>query len=142
MFELDPRLQNETFRLGDFPLCRLLLMNESSYPWFILVPRRVGIREIHHLQDDDQQQLWRESVELSRWLEGTFSYDKLNIAALGNIVSQLHLHHVARRVKDPAWPGPVWGVHPAVPYAEAAIDVIYLKLQSANLREFTFGSAD
>ena len=142
MFWLDPRLQNDTFRMGDFPLCRLLLMNESSYPWFVLVPRRAGIREIHHLQDEDRQQLWRESAELSRWLEGNFSFDKLNVAALGNIVSQLHLHHVARCVDDPAWPGPVWGAQPAVRYAAADVEAIRQKLQAGKPREFTFGSAD
>lgn len=133
MFELDPRLQNDTFCLGDFPLCRLLLMNESSYPWFILVPRRSGITELHHLTAADQQQLWSESAQLSAWLELNFQYDKLNVAALGNIVSQLHLHHVARSQDDPAWPGPVWGAQPAIPYAEEQVAVIRQKLQANAL---------
>jgi diadenosine tetraphosphate (Ap4A) HIT family hydrolase len=124
MFQLDPRLQNDTITLGDFPLCRLLLMNDATYPWFILVPRREQIREIHHLSEADQAQLWLESARLSGWLEAAFSFDKLNVAALGNIVSQLHLHHVGRRTTDPTWPGPVWGQHPAKPYADDQIDSI------------------
>ena len=134
MFELDPRLKNDTFLLGDFSLCRLLLMNDSSYPWFILVPQRVDIREIHHLTIKDQQQLWQESAELSRWVERAFQYDKLNIAALGNVVSQLHLHHVARSVADSTWPGPVWGAQPAVPYSEAQVETIREKVQLGQLK--------
>jgi diadenosine tetraphosphate (Ap4A) HIT family hydrolase len=118
MFQLDPRLQRDTIEIGCFPLCRLLLMNERTYPWFILVPQRAGVREIHHLPDADQQQLWRESALLAGWMETAFAFDKLNVAALGNVVSQLHLHHVGRRHGDPAWPGPVWGLRPPVPYPE------------------------
>lgn len=124
MFELDPRLQNDTITLGDFPLCRLLLMNDSTYPWFILVPQREDCREIHRLTEEDQQQLWRESVILARWMEASFEFDKLNVAALGNVVSQLHLHHVGRRTDDPTWPGPVWGQHPPKPYAAGQIETI------------------
>lgn len=129
MFELDPRLQADTIMLGDFPLCRLLLMNEQTYPWFILVPRRVGIREIHHLSEADQQLLWQESAQLAAWLESSFSFDKLNVAALGNVVSQLHLHHVGRSVGDPTWPGPVWGQRSPVPYAAAEITKIRQKVK-------------
>ena len=130
MFQLDPRLQRDTIHLGRFPLSRLLLMNESTYPWFILVPERAGIREIHHLSEPDRLQLWRESAQLSRWLEEAFACDKLNVAALGNIVSQLHLHHVARRQGDPAWPGPVWGFRPAVPYPPEEIDRIRMLVRN------------
>ena len=137
MFELDPRLQRDTVWLGYFPLCRLLLMNDRSYPWFILVPKRDGIRELHHLTAEDQQQLWQESAELSGWVEQSFRYDKLNVAALGNIVSQLHLHHVARCVSDPAWPGPVWGAQPAVPYAGEEVAALCSKVRGAGLRGFT-----
>lgn len=124
MFELDPRLQQDTFVLGDFPLCRLLLMNDSNYPWFILVPRRAGVREIHHLSAADQAQLWRESARLSLWMESAYTFDKLNTAALGNIVSQLHVHHVGRSAGDPTWPGPVWGQRPPVAYAPAELAAI------------------
>lgn len=138
MFELDPRLQKDTHLLGDFPLCRLLLLNDSSYPWFILVPRRAGAREIHHLAPEDQLQLWRESAALACWLEQSFRYDKLNVAALGNVVSQLHLHHVARSVGDRAWPGPVWGAHPPVAYADDKLAEIRKLVRTGNLSEFAF----
>ena len=117
-FALHPRLAADTLVLGDFPLCRLLLMNDAQYPWFILVPRRVGAREIYQLEARDQQQLLRESSALSRAAMDAFKGDKLNVAALGNLVPQLHVHHVVRYAHDPAWPRPVWGLHPARPYAE------------------------
>ena len=117
-FTLHPRLAADTLALGDFPLCRLLLMNDAQYPWFILVPRRERAREIYQLEPRDQQQLLRESSLLSRAVMEAFKGDKLNVAALGNLVAQLHLHHVVRYAHDPAWPRPVWGLHPARPYAE------------------------
>lgn len=120
MFDLDPRLARDTFPIGDFPLCRLLLMNDASYPWFILVPRRAGIREIYQLEQGDQRQLLKESSQLAKALHGLFQADKLNIAALGNLVPQLHIHHVVRYQNDPAWPKPVWGLFPAQPYTTAA----------------------
>lgn len=120
MFELDPRLARDTFPVGDFPLCSLLLMNDASYPWFILVPRRAGVREIYQLEQHDQQQLLKESSQLAKALHRLFQADKLNIAALGNLVPQLHLHHVVRYQHDPAWPKPVWGLLPARPYSTAA----------------------
>lgn len=118
-FELHPRLSADTFVAGDWSLCRLLLMNDSHYPWFILVPRRDEIREIHELEPSDQLQLFRESVMLSRALAQAFKGDKLNIAALGNVVPQLHVHHIVRYIHDAAWPAPVWGRHPVKPYAPA-----------------------
>jgi diadenosine tetraphosphate (Ap4A) HIT family hydrolase len=117
-FDLHPRLAADTLLLGDLPLCRLLLMNDAQYPWCILVPRREGVREIHELAEADQQQLLRESGVLARALLGAAGGGKLNVAALGNLVPQLHLHHVVRHAGDPAWPRPVWGVYPPRPYAE------------------------
>lgn len=131
MFELDQRLQNDTIVIGDFPLCRLLLMNDSTYPWFILVPRREESREIHQLAETDQAQLWRESSWLASWMESAFTFHKLNVAALGNVVSQLHLHHVGRRTDDPTWPGPVWGQRPAVPYLETQLDALLAQAKAA-----------
>lgn len=96
-------------------------MNESNYPWFILVPERENIREIHELNDSDRRQLWDESALLARALTETFKPDKLNIAALGNQVPQLHLHHIVRYTHDAAWPQPVWGKVPARPYYSAEI---------------------
>ncbi|MEA3545906.1 MAG: HIT domain-containing protein [Thermodesulfobacteriota bacterium] len=133
MFELDSRLRHDTIDFGSFPLCRLLLLNDCSYPWFILVPQREKLRELHHMEAGDRQQLWVESTRLSLWMEYFFNFDKLNIAALGNVVSQLHLHHVGRLVGDPAWPGPVWGHRPAVSYPVEEIE----KLQRAVRSEFT-----
>lgn len=118
-FELDARLAADTLPFGDFPLCRILLMNDAQYPWWILVPRRVGVREIYELNDTDQNQLLRESVLFSRALMQAYSGEKLNVAALGNVVPQLHIHHVVRFRGDPAWPAPVWGRTPAQPYREA-----------------------
>lgn len=130
MFQLDSRLQKDTIVLGDFPLCRLLLMNDAAYPWFILVPRRAGSREIHRLAETDQALLWQESARLAGWMESAFEFDKLNVAALGNVVSQLHLHHVGRSVGDPTWPGPVWGQRPPQPYAEEQIVDIVKKVKT------------
>jgi diadenosine tetraphosphate (Ap4A) HIT family hydrolase len=118
MFELHPRLAQDTLVVGDFPLCRLLLMNDANYPWFILVPRRAEIREIFELEHRDQQQLLVESSQLSQILSKIFQADKLNIAALGNMVPQLHIHHIVRYQTDLAWPNPVWGFSPVQPYTE------------------------
>lgn len=116
-FELHLRLAADCLVVGDLPLSRLLLMNDRQYPWCILVPRRAGAREIYLLTEADQQQLWRESAQLSAALMELFRGDKLNIGALGNMVPQLHVHHIVRHTTDAAWPGPVWGKHPAQPYA-------------------------
>jgi len=104
MFQLHPQLAQDTLPLGRFQLCRLLLMNDSNYPWFILVPEREHIREVHELSDADRRELWDESAILSRALTAVFKPDKLNIAALGNQVQQLHVHHIVRYTHDPAWP--------------------------------------
>jgi len=120
MFALHPRLVQDTFVVGDFPLCRLLLMNDANYPWFILVPRRTAVREIFELEQCDQHQLVKESSLLSQVLNRIFQADKLNIAALGNMVPQLHVHHIVRYQTDQAWPNPVWGLFPSQPYTERA----------------------
>jgi diadenosine tetraphosphate (Ap4A) HIT family hydrolase len=119
-FILHPQLAADTLPVGEAPLCRVLLMNDARYPWVILVPRRHGLREIHELDDEAQHALLRESVILGRALLPLFAGDKLNVAALGNVVSQLHLHHVVRSATDAAWPAPVWGHGQAVAYAADA----------------------
>ncbi len=124
MFELHPRLKEDCIAIDRFPLCRLLLMNDCNYPWFILVPERADIREVHELPDADQIRLIGESSCLSRWLAESFKADKINVAALGNMVPQLHWHVIVRYATDPAWPGPVWGKSPAKPYAPEEIDRI------------------
>lgn len=118
-FELHPRLAADCFALAELPLSRLLLMNDAQYPWCILVPRRAGIREIYELSDNDQLALLRESSMLGRALMQAFAGSKLNVAALGNVVPQLHVHHIVRYENDPTWPAPVWGRHPARPYEDA-----------------------
>lgn len=118
-FKLDPQLATDTFLVGDLPLCRMLLMNDARYPWLILVPRRVGITEIYQLPMQEQQLLWQESALVAEKLMLLTQADKMNLAALGNVVSQLHLHHVARFETDFAWPKPVWGQGNVEPYTEA-----------------------
>lgn len=115
---LHPQLAKDCLLVGHYSLCQLLLMEDSNYPWFILVPDRADITEIHQLSDADQQLLLQESVSLSRALECAFAPDKLNIAALGNIVPQLHIHHIVRYRDDPAWPDPVWGRVPRSEYTD------------------------
>ncbi|MBZ6068504.1 HIT domain-containing protein [Aeromonas schubertii] len=122
MFELHPRLAADTRVLGDLPLCRVLLSRDSNYPWLILVPRIDNLREIHHLAEADRQQLMRESCAVAALMEASLQPDKINIGALGNLVPQLHLHHVARFTGDAAWPGPIWGAKPAQPYEEAGLE--------------------
>ena len=117
---LHPQLAADCAVLGRFELCLLLLMNDANYPWCILVPQRPDLREIYELDEADQQQLLRESVMLGRALMRACAGDKLNLAALGNLVPQLHVHHVVRKVGDPAWPAPVWGRVPARAYADGA----------------------
>jgi diadenosine tetraphosphate (Ap4A) HIT family hydrolase len=121
-FELAPELQRDCIELADWSLCKVLLMNDSQYPWFILVPRVEDCREIIDLDEMLQTQFWQESAQLSRTLQAVFSPDKLNVAALGNMVPQLHVHHIARFTNDAAWPKPVWGLHPAKPYTESQIN--------------------
>ncbi|MBN0986058.1 HIT domain-containing protein [Amphritea pacifica] len=141
-FELDSRLDNDCITLGDFPLCRLLLMNDANYPWFILVPRRAEASEIYHLSPADQAQLLHESSFLSENLHDVFDGDKMNIAALGNMVKQLHIHHVVRFEDDPAWPAPVWGAVTAKPYTEDQIQEIHQKLQMMMPQEVNFVARD
>lgn len=131
MFELHPQLAQDCTALADWPLCRVLLMNDANYPWLILVPRRAGAREIFELPEADQVQLLRESSHLARGLAQVFHADKLNIAALGNMVPQLHVHHIARFRTDPAWPKPVWGQAPARPYTEAEREAMLDRLKPA-----------
>ena len=113
-FRLHPRLEADTLAAGEFGLCTLRMMNEQRYPWFILVPRRAGVRDAHELQAGDYLALWQESRALSLALMQAFGGYKLNLAALGNQVPQLHVHHVVRHTDDAAWPNPVWGAFTAV----------------------------
>ena len=128
MFQLHPQLEADTIMLGDFPLCRLLLLNDANYPWFVLVPRREDVREIFELSADDQAALLQESSFLAQRISEVFGADKINIAALGNLVPQLHVHHIVRYHDDPAWPAPVWGKVPARPYERRELAAMLLKV--------------
>lgn len=138
MFSLDARLQQDTLVLGDFPLCRLLLMNDANYPWFILVPRREAVSELFQLDATDQQQLWLETTRLAETLKDAFVADKMNVATLGNVVSQLHVHVIVRRREDPAWPAPVWGRLPVRPYAAGEVDALCRRLRLVLTDDFRF----
>lgn len=130
MFSLDPRLQGDTLHLGDLPLCRLLLSNDSQYPWFILVPRVAGASEVFDLAPADQQALWAETSWLGEAVKRAFDARKVNIANLGNVVGQLHMHVIARFAEDPAWPGPVWGKLPARPYSGEEVEHLLQRLKA------------
>ena len=118
LFQLHERLQQDCISLGRFDLCRILMMNDSQYPWFILVPEKVGIKEIYQLTQSERQVLTEESCYLAENLALLYNADKMNIAAIGNLVPQLHIHHVVRYQADKAWPAPVWGKFAAVPYTQ------------------------
>jgi len=118
-FDLDQRLEDSSFFISDWPLCYVALRNDKTWPWLYLVPRRNGIREIFDLTAEDQQQLMREISAAAAALHAAYMPEKINIAALGNQVPQLHIHIFARFTADPAWPRPVWAVQtPEIPYTE------------------------
>ena len=131
MFELDSRLHNDTFFVCDLTLCRVLLMNDKQFPWLILVPMRNNIAEIIDLPEQEQQTLLAESAKVSTVLQQVFSPYKLNVGALGNVVRQLHVHHVARFENDVAWPKPVWGNQAPVAYDDAEASAILSTLKQA-----------
>ncbi|MEZ9230789.1 HIT family protein [Vibrio amylolyticus] len=108
-FELHPQLMKDTSVIGEFPLSLALLHKDNAVPWVILVPKRADLKELHHLTMKEQQQFLYESQAVCQALEATFMPDKLNLGALGNMVPQLHIHHIARFKSDEAWPGPIWG---------------------------------
>ena len=121
-FELHPKLEADTVRVTDFGLCRVVLMNDASYPWLILVPKREGVTEVTDLLSEEQLQLMMEITFVAERLQDVTGCDKLNIAALGNQVPQLHIHVIARFTSDRAWPHPVWGRYPPVPYGKRELD--------------------
>ncbi|HID36884.1 MAG TPA: HIT domain-containing protein [Ghiorsea sp.] len=127
---LHPQLKKDCFVLGRFDLCLLLLINDSQYPWFILVPQRENISEIHQLTTDEQYMLIHESSLLAQAIEAAFTADKINVAALGNVVPQLHIHHIVRYTSDIAWPKPVWGAFPSKPYTDDELSIVIKHVQS------------
>lgn len=115
-FELDPRLGADTSHVASLSLCEVLLMKDARFAWLILVPRQSGCAEVLDLPENARDALWREINHAAAVLRETVPCDKLNLGALGNIVRQLHVHIVARKEGDAAWPGPVWGSGAATPY--------------------------
>ena len=115
-WSLHPQLTQDTIDIGDLPLSKVLVIKDAHYPWLLLVPRRVDAVEIIDLDEVAQAQLMTETTRVSRALKDITKCDKLNVAALGNVVPQLHVHIIARRTSDVAWPRPVWGVAPPVPH--------------------------
>ena len=134
-FQLHERLAADTVSLDRWPLCEVLLAKDATYPWLILVPRRVGLRDFDDLAPKDLDTASREVVRASRALKAVFRPDKLNVAALGNQVLQLHVHVIARFADDPAWPGPIWGVGSPRHYEAAALEARCAQLREAFLRD-------
>jgi len=131
MFSLDPRLGTDTLAVCELPLSAVRLMNDSRFPWLILVPRRIGASELSDLEPADRLRLWDEVGTVSKVLVALTSPKKVNVAAIGNIVAQLHVHVIARREYDAAWPLPVWGVGVVEPYLPDAADALIAAVRSA-----------
>jgi diadenosine tetraphosphate (Ap4A) HIT family hydrolase len=130
-WSLHPQLARDTAPVGDLALVRVLAMNDANYPWVILVPRRGGVVEIIDLDEADRTGLMAEIAQVSAALTQLTACAKLNVAAIGNVVPQLHVHVVARRTDDAAWPKPVWGAAPAKPYATGKLDAFVAALRRA-----------
>ena len=128
-WSLHPQLERDTVGLGDLPLARVLVNNDSNYPWLILVPRRPNLVEVIDLDEAAQAQLMSEVTRVARALRDLTACHKLNVAALGNMVPQLHVHVVARSKADSAWPGPVWGAGQPVPYDAAELSQVAAELR-------------
>jgi diadenosine tetraphosphate (Ap4A) HIT family hydrolase len=131
MFKLNERLAADTVLIRPLTLCQVLCMNNRIWPWLILVPARPDVTEIHHLPSSDRALLMEEVAQVSSVVEALFRPDKLNVAAIGNVVLQLHVHIVARRRDDPAWPNPVWGSGIGEPYDPAELDAQVKRLRDA-----------
>ena len=130
-FTVDARLVADTHAVGDLEFSRVLLMNDARFPWLILVPRRAGLRELIELPREDQHALLDEINRCAHVLHALEKPEKLNIAALGNVVAQLHVHVIARFANDAAWPRPVWGCGERVPYGADTLHIRLTALRSA-----------
>lgn len=130
-FQLDPQLEADTFPVGELGVSTVRLMNDSRFPWAILVPRRAGLAELIDLEGEARAALTAEIDAVGRALRGLTGCDKLNVAALGNQVRQLHVHVIARFATDAAWPRPVWGVGERRTYAAPQAVVVVSKLRAA-----------
>jgi diadenosine tetraphosphate (Ap4A) HIT family hydrolase len=135
-WSLHPQLTRDTISIGDLPLSRVLVVNDANWPWLLLVPRAPGVSEIVDLDEVAQAQLMTEIVRVARALKTVTQCDKLNIAALGNVVPQLHVHVVARRAGDAAWPKPIWGAVAPLPHGKEDLE----QFISAIRRKIWLGS--
>jgi len=126
-------LQQDSLVLGEFSLCQLLLSKDANYPWFILVPKRAGVSELFELDAAEQQQLWQETTLLAEALKASYGADKMNVATLGNVVSQLHMHVIVRQRDDAAWPAPVWGKCAPVGYTDDQLQAVRQRLRGLQL---------
>jgi diadenosine tetraphosphate (Ap4A) HIT family hydrolase len=127
-FQLDPRLDADTLPICELKLSSLRLINDSRWPWLVLVPRIEGACELHDLSEDQQMALMGEAVLVGRVLKAITGAEKINTAAIGNIVRQLHVHVIARREGDANWPGPVWGYGAKVRYTKDAAEALIARL--------------
>ncbi|WP_110656569.1 HIT domain-containing protein [Salinicola halimionae] len=121
-FMLDSRLQQDSAHVIDLPLTQVRLSHDARYPWVILIPQRADVVEIYDLPADEQTRLWQEATQLGQAMMAFYGGDKLNIATLGNVVPQFHLHIIVRFAGDAAWPGPVWGHGSAEAYTDEALE--------------------
>ncbi len=128
-FSLHPQLRADTFEIMDLPLSKLLLMNDSRISWLILVPRKLELTEIYQLEHNDQLQLWHEISIITKFSHTFFSADKMNVAALGNSVPQLHIHVIARKKTDTLWPQAVWGQGDRISYDEIKVTSLVRQLK-------------
>ena len=133
-FTIDPKLVGDTVNLGSFPLCEVLMMNDSRFPWIILVPRIPNLREFHEIPPQYREVLFHEIEKTSTAIQKLWAVNKMNVAALGNQVSQLHMHIIGRRTTDEAWPNPVWGIGTPRPYSPVSVSEVTQSLQ----RELAF----
>jgi len=136
-FELHSDLKRDGIMMGEFSLCQVLLINDSNYPWFVLVPKCSNISDTIDLNAEDHAQLWVESKRFSQAIMDVFKGEKLNVAALGNMTPQLHVHHIVRYKNDAAWPGPIWGKLPLKAYEAADVSTIKDKLSRANMSGYS-----
>jgi diadenosine tetraphosphate (Ap4A) HIT family hydrolase len=141
-FELHTDLQRDGILLGQFELCLVLLINDRSYPWFVLVPQRAAIRDTIDLESADYRQLWEESKIFGTAIMQIFAGEKLNVAALGNVTPQLHVHHVVRHSHDPAWPAPIWGKQPLQSYSALETENVRQHLSDVAILGFRIHRPD
>lgn len=138
-FQLHPDLERDGVLMGHFELCRVLMINDQAYPWFVLVPVRANIHRTIDLSPEDHAMLWTESRLFGTAIMSIFKGENLNVAALGNMTPQLHIHHVVRFANDAAWPGPIWGKQPLKPRTSSDIERIRRMLEQAGIEGFKVG---